>query len=76
LGLATGTKLGSYEIVAGGMGEVYHARDAKLDRDVAVKVPCYVDGGDPRAIGPEGMVSGIVSPVRNLSELYLIEGLK
>jgi serine/threonine protein kinase len=42
LAQATGTKLGSYEIVAplgaGGMVEVYRARDAKLDRDVAVKV--------------------------------------
>ena len=40
--LAAGTNLGSYTIVAplgaGGMGEVYHARDTKLRRDVAIKV--------------------------------------
>ena len=51
--IAPGSRLGPYEIVAllgaGGMDEVYHARDGKLKRDVALKVlPSEVAGDHER----------------------------
>jgi serine/threonine protein kinase len=53
--LTSGTKLGPYEIQsplgAGGMGEVYRARDTRLAREVAIKVLPEVFARDPDRLG-------------------------
>jgi alpha-beta hydrolase superfamily lysophospholipase len=74
--LHAGSRLGPFEVVAplgaGGMGEVYRARDARLGRDVAIKVlPQHLtasDGARARFEREARLVSGLNHP--NIGALY------
>jgi serine/threonine protein kinase len=77
--LNAGTKLGSYEILsplgAGGMGEVYRAHDAKLGRDVAIKVLPEVFSHDPERLSrfqrEAKMLAALNHP--NIAAIYGLE---
>jgi serine/threonine protein kinase len=76
MALSSGTKLGPYEIQsplgAGGMGEVYRARDTRLDREVAIKVlPTHLSQNPDLRAGFEReakAISGLQHP--NICVLY------
>src|SRR5215831_2798121 len=80
MSLALGSKLGSYEIVAaigaGGMGEVYRARDTKLNRDVALKVLPEAFAADPdrlvRFQREAQLLAALSHP--NIAAIYGLEG--
>jgi eukaryotic-like serine/threonine-protein kinase len=67
MALSAGTRLGSYEILsaidAGGMGEVYRARDTRLERTVAIKVLPSGDGELKARFAREGrLIAGLTHP--------------
>ena len=79
--LAAGQHLGPYEIVspigAGGMGEVYRARDTKLKRDVAVKVLPESVAGDPERLARFEREAQALAALShpNIAAVYAVEGL-
>ena len=77
--LVPGTRLGPYEIVAplgaGGMGEVYRARDARLNRDVAIKVLPATLAGDTERLARFRREAQLLAAL-NHSQIAAIYGLE
>ena len=79
MSLAAGDRLGSYEIVsplgAGGMGEVYRARDRKLNRDVAIKVLPDALAADPDRVSRFEREAQVLASLNhpNIAHLYGVE---
>jgi len=74
-----GTRLGPYEVVAplgaGGMGEVYRARDSKLGRDVAIKILPAAVGGDPERLARLQREAQVLASLNhsNIAHIYGLE---
>src|ERR1700683_5272161 len=77
--LSVGDKLGTYEILApigaGGMGEVYRARDTKLERDVAIKVLPAALAQDPERLARFEREAKVLASLNhpNIAQIYGIE---
>ena len=77
--LSVGGKLGSCEIVAplgaGGMGEVYRARDTKLKRDIAIKVLPEAFARDPDRMSRFQREAEVLASLNypNIAQIYGVE---
>src|SRR5580700_8702376 len=79
MALTAGTRLGPYEILApigaGGMGEVYRAKDTKLQRDVAIKVLPAALAQDPERLARFEREAKVLASLNhpNIAQIYGIE---
>jgi serine/threonine-protein kinase len=79
MALTAGTRLGPYEILApigaGGMGEVYRARDTKLKREVALKVLPDSFAGDPERMARFQREAEVLAALNhpNIATIYGVE---
>ena len=77
--LTMGSRLGSYEILsllgAGGMGEVYRARDTKLGRDVALKILSATFVDDPERVARFQREAQVLAALNhpNIAAIYGLE---
>ena len=77
--LAAGTRLGNYEIFgplgAGGMGEVYRAKDTKLDREVAIKVLPAAFAQHPERLARFEREAKVLASLNhpNIATIYAVE---
>src|SRR5579864_3600637 len=79
MSLSAGTRLGPYEILApigaGGMGEVYRARDIKLKRDIALKVLPDSFANDPERMARFQREAEVLASLNhpNIAQIYGVE---
>ena len=77
--LPKGTRLGAYEIVtplgAGGMGEVYRARDTRLGRDVAIKILLPAVTADPERLSRFSREAQVLASLNHphIAQIYGVE---
>src|SRR6266705_4624694 len=81
MSLPSGARLGAYEILdplgAGGMGEVYRARDTKLRREVAIKILPEALAADPDRVARFQREAELLATLNhpNIAAVYAIEAL-
>ena len=79
MAITVGTRIGAYEVIAalgvGGMGEVYRARDTKLNRDVALKILPNTFASDPERLARFDREAQVLAALNhpNIAAIYGVE---